>query len=451
MKILFVNASKQWEGRTYQEYPYGIGILATLTSEAGHSVHILDMAVDKRDVFSVIASFQPEVVAVSFFSPALQIASELIRALKKSYSGIIMAGGIHSTLYPESVLSYGADLVMIGEGELTILSVLQAIQLPPGQARDTALGNIPDLAYIDHFGKTLRTRSQTQSVDLDALPIMNRNLFNLDLYSHHTILTSRCCPYQCRFCCSWAPGGKRGRVMSPDRILRELEWLVSSYGPLTLYWGDEIFFWNRRDRLDFCRILEKKHLPIRFIMQIRADLIDVELVARLIRVGCVKICIGAESGSDVLLRTANKKVTAAQVEQAIKICVEAGVPCKTWWMVGLPGGDREDQLMALDIISRARPNEVAVHQFVPLPGSEFWDHADQYGICLPKETQFNSLSYYANPEKLNYKYISGQELNEILRIYERRLLEMGYIPTDLAGPDDTYVFTTPFQNTTFDI
>lgn len=451
MRVLLINVSKQWWGRTYQEYPYGLGILATLASDAGHVVHILDMAVDERDVFSVVKSFRPGAVGVSFFSPSAQIASDLIQTLKKDSSAPVIAGGIHSTIYPESVLSYGADLVMIGEGELTFLSVLQAVQLPQGPDRDAALEAIPGLAYTDCAGQVRKTAPQTESVNLDTLPIMNRNLFDLSLYAHHTILTSRCCPYQCRFCCSWAPGGKRGRIMSTKRILQELEWLVSSYGSLTLYWGDEIFFWNRQDRLDFCKVLTEKQLPIRFIMQLRADLIDEALVTQLIQVGCVKLCIGAESGSDILLKAANKKTTAAQIERAIQICVKAGLPCKTWWMVGLPGGTREDQMMALDIISRTRPNEVAVHQFVPLPGSEFWIHADQYGISLPGESEFDRLSYYANPEELEYKYISGSELNEILRIYERHLLELGYVPTDLAQPNAPYVFTTPFQSKTFDV
>ncbi len=242
-----------------------------------------------------------------------------------------------------------------------------------------------------------------------------------------------------------------GRIMSSERILLELEWLVEHYGALTLYWGDEIFFWNKEERLRFCKLLQEKQLPIKFIMQIRADLVDMELVEELKDAGCIKICIGAEAGSDRLLKTANKKITAAQIEKAIDICVKAGLSCKTWWMIGLPGGDKEDQLMALDIIERTRPNEVAVHQFVPLPGSNFWDNAEQYGIYLPEEASFENLNYYSNPENLSYDYISGEELYEILKIYEERLLYMGYISTDQADELSEYVFTTPFQNTTFNI
>lgn len=451
MKVLFINASKQWEGRMYREYPYGLGILATLAHQAGHKVSILDMAVDDRTPQMEVTTFHPDVILVSFLSPSVQVAAEVIRQLRKEVAIPIVAGGIHSTLYPESVLEYGTDIVMRGEGELMLLPLLDALGLPPGPKREQALNAIPNILYRRVAGSTIRTGVQTCSVDLDALPVMDRSLFDLRLYSHHTILTSRCCPYKCRFCCSWAPGGAVGRIMSPKRILLELRWLVEHYGSLTLYWGDEIFFWSKRERLDFCRVLKDCQLPIQFIIQLRADLIDEELIQALQEAGCVKVCIGAESGSDRLLRVANKCVTAAQIEHAIQVCVRAGMACKTWWMVGLPGGDKEDQLMALDIIERSRPNEVAVHQFVPLPGSEFWDKAGEYGIHLPDEASFENLNYYSNPTVLSYDYISGQELYDILKTYERRLLTMGYIPTDLADDTCTYVFTTPFQKTTFHI
>ncbi|MBD5469459.1 MAG: B12-binding domain-containing radical SAM protein [Lachnospiraceae bacterium] len=451
MKVLLLNVSKHWEGRTYKEYPYGIGILATLAEQAGYIVHILDMAVDCRDYKDIVDKIRPDVIAVSFLSPSVQLAAVVISTLKSDFGGSIIAGGIHSTLYPEAVLGYGADIVMLGEGELTFVSVLDCLNNAEYQSRDSILQGIPGLVYQDSLGNICWTKTQDKSVDLDNLPIMNRDLFDLSLYSHHTILTSRCCPYQCNFCCSWAPGGKMGRIMSSERILLELEWLVEHYGALMLYWGDEIFFWNKEERLRFCKLLQKKQFPIKFIMQIRADLVDVEIVEELKAAGCIKICIGAEAGSDRLLKTANKKITAAQIERAIDVCVKAGLSCKTWWMVGLPGGGKEDQLMALDIIERTRPNEVAVHQFVPLPGSNFWDNAEQYGLFLPEEASFENLNYYGNPEKLLYDYISGEELYEILKIYEKKLLQMGYIPTDQANESSDHVFTTPFQKNTFNV
>lgn len=450
MKILLISISKQWEGRTYREYPYGVGILATLADQAGYMVNILDMAVDMRDCNEVIEDFQPDVIAASFFSPSAQLAKNTIEKIRHVFRGIILAGGIHCTLYPEAVLEFGVDMVLMGEGEQNFVPILDYLRNAISFSEEKLM-DIPRVCFRNGQGEIIKTNDCIDSVDLNSLPIMNRNLFDLTLYSHHTILTSRCCPYQCHFCCSWAPGGKPGRVMKAERIILELEWLVAQYGALTLYWGDEIFFWNRVDRLNFCRVLKSKKLPIRFIMQLRADLVDEELVQALISIGCIKICIGAESGSDLLLKCINKKMTADKVERAIRLCTDVGLPCKTWWMVGLPGGGKEEQMKALDIIERTRPNEVAIHQFVPLPGSFFWDNADRYGINLPDQTSFENLTYYCNPSKIAYEYISGEEMYEILRIYEKRLLEMGYVPTDEATEDSQYVFTTPFQKTTFEV
>lgn len=120
-------------------------------------------------------------------------------------------------------------------------------------------------------------------------------------------------------------------------------------------------------------------------------------------------------------------------------------------MVGLPGGDKNEQLRALDIIEKTRPNEVAVHQFVPLPGSYFWNHAKEYGIHLLEESSFDKLNYYSDPSSLCYDYLSGQELYDILKTYEEKLLQWGYVPTDLADAASKYIFTTPFQKTTFEI
>ena len=181
MKVLFINASKKWEGRVYREYPYGVGILATLADQAGYDIHILDMAVDGRDYCGVVEMFQPDVVAVSFFSPSVQIAEEVISAIAAKYEVPVIAGGIHSTLYPYDVLDFGADIVMIGEGELYFVSVLDSIRYMR-ESLERTLSCIPNLVFRNRDGRAIRTKSTEDSVELDKLPIMNRNLFDLSLY-----------------------------------------------------------------------------------------------------------------------------------------------------------------------------------------------------------------------------------------------------------------------------
>ncbi|MCL1992025.1 MAG: B12-binding domain-containing radical SAM protein [Spirochaetes bacterium] len=452
VKLLLVNISKFWSGRTYKEYPHGVGILATLARNAGHEVKILDMAVDATPVEKLVRSFSPDVIGLSFLSMSWKIARETIALLKSIYSGYIISGGVHTSLYPLEVVRGGVDIAVVGEGEVTMIKLLKYLDGKPiNKIWNSSIAQISNIAYINGEGEAILTNSNHDSVNLDELPIMDRSLFSTELYAHHSILTSRVCPYKCNFCCSWAPGGKNGRMMSPERIMSELKYLTNTYGSLNLYWGDEIFFWDREERLNFCKKLAHIRLPITFTAQVRADIVDNELVQALVAAGCVKICFGAESGSDDILRTANKHISAAQTEQAIKICAQAGLRTKTWWLVGLPGGGMEHQLMALDIIERTRPNEVAVHQFVPLPGTEFWNNAEQYGISLPNENLMDTLTYYADIAGEWFNYLSIADIHNILRQYEAHLRELGYVSTDEADEHSMYVYTTPFQKSTFNV
>ena len=100
MRVLFINASKRWEGRVYREYPYGIGILATLANQAGYNIRILDMAVDDRDYRAFVREFQPDVVAVSFFSPSVQIASEVISVIADEFDVYIRSEDIIRPAFP---------------------------------------------------------------------------------------------------------------------------------------------------------------------------------------------------------------------------------------------------------------------------------------------------------------------------------------------------------------
>lgn len=452
MKILFINVSNKWQGRVYREYPYGVGLLATIADNAGENVKIFDMALEENDLENVVNSYQPDVIGLSFFSPSLNVAIDVIKELKRYYNGHLIAGGIHSTLYPKEVLALGVDMVLKGEGEYIILPVLEYLRkVSPRKYSDKMIEQIPSISYVDIDGKVAENEMISESVELDKLPILNRDLFDMSLYHNHTILTSRGCPYRCHFCCSWAPGGKRNRVMSKERIFEELDYLVNRFGEVEIFWGDEIFFLNKKERLSFLYELKKRAYPIKFTAQLRADLVDEDLAKALYEAGCTKLCIGAESGSQEILDKCNKKLSTEAIKKAIKIANNVGLITKTWWIIGLPSSTIESQLESLDIIKETRPNEVALHNFVPLPGSEFWENSATYGIELPDKENYEKLTFYCQSESAKFKYMSFEEMMDVLKIYTKELLDMGYIETDRATKEDNYIFTSPYQKTTFNI
>lgn len=453
MRILFIHISQNWQGRVYPEYPLGLGLIATLTKQAGHEVHLHDMAVDDAPIEEVVGRWRPDVAALSFLSTSATMAADTVTRLKRGDCGHIISGGIHTSIFPDHAIRMGIDIAVVGEGEPVILPLLAALSaigrgcpIPP-----LALTGIPSVVYRNALGEIESNEAASANVDVDALPPVDRSIYDLRRYPHHSIITSRGCPFQCKFCCAWGPGGRRGRMASPRRILDELEMLADRYGPMTVYWADDMFFFNQAKRIEFCRLMKERQLPIRWIAQLRADNLTPALVEALKDAGCEKVCLGAESGSDALLKSVDKRLTRADIAAGIRCAVEGGLRVKTWWILGLPGGSYEDQLASLELIEEVRPHEVAVHTFVPLPGTVYWDRAEEYGIRLPPIDRLETLYYYGRPKDLLLDYLTPEQMEDIIGIYDRSLTELGYVPTDKARADTPYVYTSPSLKKTFEV
>jgi radical SAM superfamily enzyme YgiQ (UPF0313 family) len=445
MRVLFVNVSKKYGARVYKEYPLGIGILGTIVRNAGHTVKIYDMVVEKTPIIDVISDFKPDVIGLSYTSISAYTAYRLLEILKSTVSAVLIAGGIHPTLYYEEALNQGFDFVVIGEGEHVILPLIGYVENNDNDAFDQLRG----IAYKE--GNNIIYRPQTEVVNLNELPFIDRNLFAMNYYPYHSIISSRGCIHKCMFCTSQGLAGRIPRMSAPEKIISEMEFLANEYGKINLYWADDMFFHDHAARIRFCDLLIKKRIPIQYVIQLRADNINDELIVALKQSGCVKIAIGAESGSNEILKTIKKGINKETIKNAIDCAKINNLRIKTWWIVGLPG-TYDQQLEALEIIKLTRPNEVAIHTFVPLPGSEFWDNADKYGIHVPRSLQeLELLGYYNNPDVIHFDYISAGELHALINTYEQALLDYGYVPTDKSKGTEDYIYTSPNQKQTFEV
>jgi radical SAM superfamily enzyme YgiQ (UPF0313 family) len=181
-----------------------------------------------------------------------------------------------------------------------------------------------------------------------------------------------------------------------------------------------MFFYTHKDRIEFCNSLLKKNISIEYIVQLRADNINDELINALKNTGCIKIAIGAESGSSQILKTIKKSITIKQIEKAITLSVNANLCIKTWWILGLPG-EYKEQFKSLELIKRTMPNEVAIHTFVPLPGSHFWNNPSSFGIKLPKNLLQLENSYYSFPVHFEFEYLTKTQLIGLINHYEEVL------------------------------
>jgi radical SAM superfamily enzyme YgiQ (UPF0313 family) len=443
-RVLLVNASHYRPKRIYSEYPLGLGYVGTVLLNAGAQVKVLDLALDATPMREAISTFKPTVIGFSFLSTSWPSARQEVKNIRDFYDGSIMAGGIHASLFPEEVLRAGFDVVMCGEGENTVVDLVRCLQ-----AGAKNLEAIPGIAFL-RDGILHRNPEARPVTDLDSLPLINRDIYNLSLYHHHSIMTSRGCPYACKFCCNWGAGTHQCRSRSVANVLDEIKQLVTQYRARLIYFADDLFFFSAFQRKAFCEAVYESKLDIEWVVQLRVDSVDRELLAAMKKAGCVKVCFGVEAGDQAILDSIGKRVTVGQIRSAITEAHRAGLKTKTWWILGLPGTFNQ-QMASLDLMLELMPNEISIHSLVPLPGSEYWLHPEEYGIHILDRGDYGNLYYHSLPTHLLLDYLSSDDLQRLFTLFIEKLKQAGYRTTDEATADDAYLLSTPFEESGFQI
>ena len=250
-KILFVVPRSLNPKQMYREYPLGVGFIGTVLQERGYEVDIFDQNAEGGDeslLWDRVASFVPDVVGFSIITPNYPVARLQIAEMKRRHpETTVIAGGIHANLFPEDVLSDGADVVVLGEGEYSVYRLLEAI------GTGSSLADIQGVAFSDNGSIRLNPKDP-RPLSLDDLPIIDRNLYRLDLYSHHSMVASRGCPYDCSFCCNYTGTVlvKGVAICGHERVIREMAILEKDFGAKEIFFADDIFFLKKKSIVTFC-------------------------------------------------------------------------------------------------------------------------------------------------------------------------------------------------------
>jgi radical SAM superfamily enzyme YgiQ (UPF0313 family) len=444
VRFLFVNCARYSPERVYREYPLGIGYLSSILAQNGIDVRILDLALQTDQLRQEILSFQPTIIGFSFLSPSWPFAKQCLSEIHEVFDGMLLAGGIHASLFPQETLQAGFDYVICGEAEKVILPLVVSIVND-----EKGIEDVPNLAFMRH-GKLVQTAPTSPVYDLDVLPMIDRSLFDLSLYNHHSLMTSRGCPYSCKFCCNWGGGVSKCRSRSPQNVVNEISYLVRTFDARLLYFADDLFFFNNSQRREFCRQILEARLDIEWVTQLRVDSADVETLRMMKLAGCKKVCFGIESGDQRTLDLIGKHASIERVRTVLREAHSLGLETKTWWILGLPG-NRNQQLASLDLMLELMPNEISIHPLIPLPGSEFWTNSEIYGIQVQDRNNYDDLSYHTMPKNVTFSYIDRDGLAALFEHFTSRLRAAGYATTDEADHQSRYLLSTPFQAKGFSI
>jgi anaerobic magnesium-protoporphyrin IX monomethyl ester cyclase len=442
VKTLLIVARCPSPKQTYREYPLGVGMIATALRRRGHEAAVFDQAAenaDDRSLRAYVRQYAPEAVGFSVVTPNYPTTQRLMRWVREDCPGaLILAGGVHATLFPEDLLDDGADAVALGEGVKTTVALLQS-----GRDR-RRWRDLPGLVFRSRGGRAVRTPAAILPA-ADDVDDIDREVYNLPLYTHHSMLASLGCPYRCTFCCNYSGMvlNRRPRSRPHERIIREMRLLADRHRADRVFFADDVFLLRRSDVLAFCRELAAQALPVRWIAQMRADAIDPEVAEHLAAAGCRRVYLGVESGSEAILRRVRKGIDKESIRLAVRSAAAAGIRVKTGWIFGLPGTP-EEQAETIPFLRELRPDEVSIHYLVPFPGTDYYRHPEKHGIRIRDPRDFRSFSYGGLSDNFAFDYVSHAQLAGLVEQAVDALESDGYTSSDRATAPHRYVFSTPF-------
>ena len=277
-------------------------------------------------------------------------------------------------------LDAGADVVMRGEGDLTLLELCERWET--GVELDGLAG-----ASWREDGRQIDGPDRRNMKELDTVPFPARDLVDMDRYAdvwreHHgrfstNLVSTRGCPYHCNWCAKpiW---GQRYNARSAEDVVAEMTELVREHGADHLWFADDIVGLKPGWVPHFADLLEAAELDTPFTALSRPDLLVRHETAEAFgRAGCEIVWIGAESGSQSVLDAMEKGTTVEQIVEAADRVHAAGFKIAFFIQFGYPGETWDDIQATLRLIRRARPDDVGVSVSYPLPGTPFHERVEQ--------------------------------------------------------------------------
>ncbi|MCJ7816575.1 MAG: B12-binding domain-containing radical SAM protein [Candidatus Aenigmarchaeota archaeon] len=407
--------------------PLGLCYIAAVLRNKGFKTEILDanaLNLSPEETAKHAVGF--DAVGVSGMTPAHGFIKELANCLPKTTLKI--AGGPHASGFPEKLLDAGYDVVVRGEGEYTILEIMEGKEY----------GQIKGLSY--RKGSKIFHNQDREPIDPDSIPLPARDLLpsngvdmpyqgmGVQYMPWSPIFTSRGCPFDCYFC-NKKVFGRCFRKRSPESVLNEVEMLVKQYGVKEIDIYDDTFNADlaRAEKIVDMIIERKLDIKIRFSNGIRADKITESFLRKLKKAGCIYIAYGIESGNQDVLDRLGKNLKLEQVRFAVKLTKKIGIPVTGFFVLGLLGDNEKTMQQTIDF---AKELDLDIAQFTiatPYPGTKFHELVKQNGKFLTEEWE----NVYHSSGKMVYTYPGTASPEIVEEMYKKAFREFYFRPSYL--------------------
>jgi radical SAM superfamily enzyme YgiQ (UPF0313 family) len=356
--------------------PLGLLYLSSHLRAKGFDVEIYDSTFGSRqELFERIARERPRVVGV--YGNLMTRANVIAIAKVAHGAGCrVVVGGPEPANYPDEYLNVGADAIVNGEGEASLEALLRTL------SKHDDFTDVPGIQYRAADGSIARTAPAPQIANLDAQPWPDRERIDMWKYldawrSRHgrgsiSVITARGCPYHCRWC-SHSVYGKTHRRRSPASVADEVAWIRQRYHPEMLWMADDVFTIHPGWLTQFAIEMRARDLRIPFECITRADRMNASIADTLASLGCFRVWIGSESGSQKILDAMQRGVRIGQVQDAVRTLRNRGIETGMFLMWGYEGEDLGDIEATVEHVKTCRPDIFLTTVSYPIKGTPYFN------------------------------------------------------------------------------
>ncbi len=291
----------------------------------------------------------------------------------------IVLGGPELRHNADNFLKTGADYLVIGEGEQTMLELILALK------NNLDVNSINGLAFLDAENKSFFTPERTLIKDINALPFPNRKKIDFTQYlstwkKHHnlsmmSVSTMRGCPYTCKWCSRAVYGGTYRR-RKPELVVEELKLIKANYNPDMIWFVDDVFTISHKWLKEFAEKVIEQNAIIPYEIISRADRLNEEVIALLKQSGCYRVWVGAESGSQKIIDAMDRRVDVVDTQEKIKLAKKYGIQAGTFIMLGYPGENKSDIKETIQHLINANPDFYTTTITYPIKGTELFNEIE---------------------------------------------------------------------------
>ena len=371
----------------YSAPPLGVAYVAAVLKKNDYRVSIFDMhikSLNPEDIIKEYRKSKPKIFAITATTPTFPNALLIAKLLKAwDENVIVIIGGPHATSLPEEcVQSDAVDYIVIGEGEISTLELVNAI-LKENKNPEQVNG----IAFKGDNGKIKFTHPQERIPDLDTLPYPARELLDLELYFQKgSIISTRGCPYNCNYCACSVIAGHTYRKHSVDYVLDEIEFLINKYNFQYFDFHDDTFNLIPERVIEFCNKIEERGFNIKWGCFCRVTNFNLEIAYALKKAGCEVVQFGVEAGNQTVLDSIQKKIKLEEVENAIKVASQAGIKqIACGFIIGHANDTEETTNQTIDFgvkLAKLGATRLTISVLTPYPGTDIYLNLNKNGIKL---------------------------------------------------------------------